>query len=229
MILGDICTRACRFCAVRSGRPATYDLDEPRRVAEAIARLNLRYAVITSVDRDDLADGGAFVFAETIRLTRAASPGIGVEVLIPDFRGDEASLRTVAEARPDVLAHNIETVPRLYPVARAGSRYDRSLRLLRKAKEFGMKTKSSLMLGLGERRDEVLETLNDLREHRVDVMTLGQYLQPTRSHLPVDRFYTPQEFHELKEYSLTLGFTHVESGPLVRSSYHAENQAKSFC
>ncbi len=227
MILGDVCTRACRFCAVKTGLPPEYDLEEPRRVAEAIARLRLRYAVITSVDRDDLEDGGAYIFAETIRRTRESCPGIRIEVLIPDFRGSVSALKTVVEAAPDVLAHNVETVPRLYPVARAGSRYRRSLDHLRNAKSFGtgVTTKSSVMLGLGERRDEVLEVLEDLREAGVDIITLGQYLQPTRQHLPVDRFYTPDEFAAFREYGISLGFRHVESGPLVRSSYHAERQA----
>ncbi len=227
MILGDVCTRACKFCAVKTGRPPEYDLDEPRRVGEAIASLKLRYAVITSVDRDDLQDGGAYVFAETIRLTRVASPAIRVEVLIPDFRGDREALATVVRARPDVLAHNVETVPRLYPVARAGSRYQRSLELLRRAKGMGgdVTTKSSIMLGLGERRDELLESLNDLRDAQVDIVTLGQYLQPTRAHLTVERYYTPEEFEQLRDYGLSLGFRHFESGPLVRSSYHAEKQA----
>ncbi len=227
MILGDVCTRACKFCAVKTGRPPEYDTDEPRRVAEAIASLNLRYAVITSVDRDDLKDGGAGIFAETIRLTRLASPAIRIEVLIPDFRGDGGALQVVVGARPDVLAHNVETVPRLYPAARAGSRYRRSLDLLRQAKALGgdLTTKSSIMLGLGERRDEVLESLNDLRDASVDIVTLGQYLQPTRDHLPVERFYTPEEFDQLRDYGLSLGFRHFESGPLVRSSYHAEKQA----
>jgi lipoic acid synthetase len=226
MILGEVCTRACKFCAVKTGRPPAYDLDEPRRVAEAIRKLGLIYAVITSVDRDDLEDGGAFIFAETIRLTREATPGIRIEVLIPDFRGSVAALRTVAEARPDVLAHNVETVPRLYPAARAGSRYRRSVDHLRNAKTFGfpVTTKSSLMLGLGERRDEILEVLNGLREAQVDIVTLGQYLQPTREHLPVEKFYTPAEFADYREYAYSLGFRYVASGPLVRSSYHAERQ-----
>jgi lipoic acid synthetase len=197
-------------------------------VAEAISKLHLKYAVITSVDRDDLPDGGARVFAETIRRTREQSPGIKIEVLIPDFRGNAEALREVVEARPEVLAHNVETVPRLYPVARAGSRYRRSLDLLRQSKCFdsGVMTKSSIMLGLGERRDEVLESLNDLREADVDIVTLGQYLQPTREHLAVERFYTPDEFAALKEYGLSLGFRYFESGPLVRSSYHAEKQSR---
>ena len=227
MILGEVCTRACKFCAVKTGLPPQYDLDEPRRVAAAIRKLNLRYAVITSVDRDDLEDGGAFIFAETIRLTREACPGIRIEVLIPDFRGSISALRTVAETHPDVLAHNVETVPRLYLAARAGSRYRRSLDHLRNAKTFGfpIATKSSLMLGLGECRDEILEVLNDLREAEVDIVTMGQYLQPTRENLPVVRFYTPQEFIEYRDYAYSLGFKHVASGPLIRSSYHAEQQA----
>jgi len=227
MILGEVCTRACRFCAVKTGLPPQYDIDEPRRVAETIRNLSLKYAVITSVDRDDLPDGGAFIFAETIRETRQACPGILVEVLIPDFRGDRRALQTVVEAMPDVLAHNVETVPRLYASIRPGSRYRRSVDLLRNAKSFAgaLNTKSSLILGLGERRDEVLEVLDDLRTARVDIVTLGQYLQPTREHLPVDRFYAPEEFADFRDYALSLGFRHVESGPLVRSSYHAEKQA----
>jgi lipoic acid synthetase len=224
MILGDVCTRACKFCAVKTGLPPVYDVDEPGRVAEAIRTLNLKYAVITSVDRDDLEDGGAYIFAETIRLTRDACPGIRIEVLIPDFRGNVTALRTVVKAGPDVLAHNVETVPRLYKEARAGSRYDRSLDHLRNAKSFGfpMTTKSSLMLGLGESRDEILEVLSDLRGANVDILTLGQYLQPTREHLPVAKFYTPQEFAEYREHAYSIGFRHVASGPLVRSSYRAE-------
>jgi lipoic acid synthetase len=227
MILGEVCTRACGFCAVKTGFPPEYDVDEPRRVASAIKKLGLKYAVITSVDRDDLKDGGAYIFSETIRLTRAACPGIRMEVLIPDFRGSLDSLRTVVEAQPDVLAHNIETVPRLYLRARAGSNYRRSLDHLRNAKSFGapMTTKSGLMLGLGEGKDEILGALNDLRVAEVDIVTLGQYLQPTKEHLPVERFYTPQEFAEYRDYAHSLGFQHVASGPLVRSSYHAEQQA----
>ena len=227
MILGEVCTRACKFCAVKTGRPPKLDSDEPRRVAEAILELNIRYAVITSVDRDDLEDGGASIFAETIRRTRAASAAVRIEVLIPDFRGSVRALRQVVEAMPDVLAHNVETVPRLYPVARTGSRYRRSLDLIRDAKSFGIKTvtKSSLMVGLGESRDEILESLDDLHCCGVDIVTLGQYLQPTREHLPVERYYSPEEFAELKEHALSLGFRHVEAGPLVRSSYHAEKQA----
>jgi len=227
MILGDVCTRSCKFCAVKTGLPSEYDLDEPERVAKAIQTLGLKYAVITSVDRDDLKDGGAFIFAETIRKTRMLNPQLGIEVLIPDFRGDQDALRTVVSAVPDVLAHNVETVPRLYPAARAGSRYQRSLALLKNAKSYGINlvTKSSIMLGLGERRDEVLEVLNDLRDMRVDIVTLGQYLQPTKDNLPVDHFYAPREFADFAAYGMELGFRHVESGPLVRSSYHAERQS----
>jgi lipoic acid synthetase len=224
LILGDVCTRACKFCAVKTGLPPEYDLDEPRRVADAIQQLELRYAVITSVDRDDLDDGGASIFAETIRRTRVVCPQIQLEVLIPDFQGSVDALRTVVEARPDVLGHNIETVPRLYPTARAGSRYRRSLDHLRNAKSFGipMTTKSGLMLGLGENQEEVVAVLSDLREAGVDVVTLGQYLQPTRAHLPVERFYTPEEFDAFRDHAYSLGFQYVASGPLVRSSYRAE-------
>jgi lipoic acid synthetase len=224
MILGEVCTRACKFCAVKTGLPPEYDLDEPRRIADAIQSLELRYAVITSVDRDDLDDGGAFIFAETIRRTREACPGIRLEVLIPDFRGNINSLETVVKAMPDVLGHNVETIPRLYSLARAGSSYRRSLDHLRNAKSFGVPvtTKSGIMLGLGEGKEEVFTVLKDLREAGVDIVTLGQYLQPTREHLPVERFYTPQEFDEYRDYAYSLGFRHVASGPLVRSSYHAE-------
>jgi len=229
MILGEVCTRACGFCAVKTGRPPQYDLDEPRRVAEAIRRMGLRHAVITSVDRDDLPDGGAWIFAETIRRARAACDGIRLEVLIPDLQGRLDALRTVVAARPDVLAHNVETVPRLYRTVRAGSRYPRSVDLLRNAKSLGVEvvTKSSLMLGLGENRDEVLEVLSDLRGAGVDILTLGQYLQPTREHLPVECFYSPGEFEEFRQYALSLGYLHVEAGPLVRSSYHADRQAQA--
>jgi lipoic acid synthetase len=224
MILGEICTRACKFCAVKTGLPPGYDLDEPRRIAEAIQSLGLRYAVITSVDRDDLDDGGAYIFAETIRRTREACPGIRLEVLIPDFRGNVDSLEAVVKAMPDVLGHNVETIPRLYSLARAGSNYRRSLDHLRHAKSFGVPvtTKSGIMLGLGEGKEEVFAVLEDLLEAGVDIVTLGQYLQPTREHLPVERFYTPQEFDEYRDYAYSLGFRRVASGPLVRSSYHAE-------
>ena len=227
MILGEVCTRACKFCAVKTGMPEEYDVDEPLRIAAAIEKLGLKYAVITSVDRDDLQDGGASIFAETILQTRRACPGIRIEVLIPDFQGSMDALRTVVEAGPDVLGHNVETVPRLYRHARSGSSYRRSLAHLRNSKSFGMPTitKSGLMLGLGESQDEILLVLNDLREAEVDIVTIGQYLQPTKDHLPVKKFYTPEEFVEYREYAYSLGFRHVASAPLVRSSYHAERQA----
>ncbi len=230
MILGDVCTRACRFCAVKTGRPPEYDEEEPRRIAAAIHELGLRYAVITSVDRDDLEDGGAFIFAETIRRTRDACPGIRLEVLIPDFRGNLDSLQMVVRARPDVLGHNVETVPRLYPKVRPGSSYRRSLEHLRKAKSFGIPvaTKSGLMLGLGESDDEIRAVLRDLREVDVDIVTLGQYLQPTREHLAVERFYSPEDFNGYRDYAFALGFRSVASGPLVRSSYHAGSQFMSI-
>ena len=226
MILGNVCTRACRFCAVKTGLPQEYDRDEPRRVAEAIGRLDLKHAVITSVDRDDLEDGGAFIFAETIRLTRRSRPGIRVEVLIPDFQGSVDALRMVLGAAPDVLGHNVETVPRLYAQVRPGSRYRRSLNLLRNAKSFGPGpvTKSGLMVGLGESREEILDVLKDLREAGVDIVTIGQYLQPSLANLPVEKFYTPEEFLHLRDAALSLGFRHVASAPLVRSSYHAGRQ-----
>lgn len=224
LILGDVCTRACRFCAVKGGAPSALDLDEPRRVAEAVNRLGLKYAVITSVTRDDLDDGGSEMYAETIRRLRESVDGIRIEVLIPDFRGRWEALRAVVEARPDVLGHNIETVPRLYAEARGGADYLRSLELLRRAKRCGVPatTKSGLMLGLGERKEEILKALEDLRQAEVDVVTLGQYLQPTREHLPVARFYTPEEFLEFRDLGYALGFSRVASAPLVRSSYHAE-------
>jgi lipoyl synthase len=227
MILGEICTRSCGFCAVKSGKPAECDLDEPWRIAEAIQKLKLQYAVITSVDRDDLKDGGALIFAETIQRTREACPDIRIEVLIPDFRGSISALEIVVQALPDILGHNIETVPRLYQKARSGSRYQRSLDLLRNAKSFGkpILTKSSLMLGLGEQRDEIDEALNDLRAAGVDIVTLGQYLQPKKENLPVEKFYSPEEFIEYRDYAYALGFRYVASGPLVRSSYHADRAA----
>jgi lipoyl synthase len=229
MILGEVCTRACKFCAVKTGLPPEYDLDEPRRVAEAIKKLDLRYVVVTSVDRDDLKDGGSIVFAETIRQIRSVCPDTRIEVLVPDFGGSVDALRCVVAAHPEVLAHNVETVPRLYLHVRTGSRYRRSLDLLRNAKSFEIPitTKSSIMLGLSERRDEILEVLRDLREAQVDIVTLGQYLQPTKEHLPVEKFYTPREFVEYRDYAYSLGFRYVASGPLVRSSYHAEKAVNS--
>jgi lipoic acid synthetase len=224
LILGGICTRRCHYCSVETGRPLAIDLDEPRRVAEAIQALSLRHAVITSVNRDELDDGGAAIFAETIRQTRQLSPGCTIEVLIPDFEGNETALATVCAENPEILNHNIETVRRLFPAIRPQGKYQRSIELLGQAKQLGMRTKSGLILGMGETIDEAREVMRDLRFVGCDIMTIGQYLQPTRGHLPVARFYDPSEFGMLKEEGMALGFTHVESGPLVRSSYHAEQQ-----
>ncbi len=225
MILGNLCTRRCGFCAVQKGAPLALDYDEPRRVAEACATLGLRYAVITSVNRDDRKDGGAELFAMTIRAIRDRIPGCRVEVLIPDFQGSRDALETVLEAAPDVLNHNIETVPRLYKQVRFGARYERSLELLAWAKRLrpAIPTKSGLMVGLGESREEVLSTLSDLRAHNVEIVTIGQYLRPTPRHLPVLRYVSPAEFGEYRDAAIQLGFTHAECGPLVRSSYHAED------
>ncbi|MGH7608490.1 MAG: lipoyl synthase [Candidatus Dormibacteria bacterium] len=227
MILGDVCTRACAFCAVTSGRPTGLDLGEPERVAEAVRQMGLRHAVITSVDRDDLADGGAGIFAETIGAVHRAVPGCQVEVLTPDFQGSESSLTTVLKARPEVFNHNIETVSRLFPRVRPKSAYSRSLELLRRARELGSgtRTKSGLMVGLGETMVEVRQVLRDLRDQGVDLVTIGQYLRPSLKHIRCDRFWRPEEFLELKEYGQSLGLAHVESGPLVRSSYHAHEQS----
>jgi lipoic acid synthetase len=230
MILGDICTRACGFCAVPSGKPVgPPDEEEPIRVAEAAARMRLRYAVVTSVNRDDQPDGGAHIFARTIQEIRQRIPGCKVEVLIPDFRGDWKALDTVLAAKPDILNHNTETVPRLYRQVRKGALYDRSLELLRRAKHThpGIPTKTGMMLGLGEEKDEVLATMQDLAAQDADILTLGQYLQPTREHLPVMRFVHPSEFAEYKRLGERMGFKHVEAGPLVRSSYHAFDQAEA--
>lgn len=224
MILGDICTRSCSFCAVRTGRPTGLDADEPRRVADAVKLLNLRHAVITSVNRDELYDGGAQIFAETIRRIRVLSPHTRIEVLIPDFKGDEFALDIVLDAMPDILNHNVETVPRLYQTVRPQARYERSLQLLHRAHARGFTTKTGLMLGLGETNPEIVEVMRDLRAVDCNILTLGQYLQPTREHLPVIRFVLPKEFQELRERGMALGFRHVESGPLVRSSYHAAEQ-----
>jgi lipoyl synthase len=227
MLLGDICTRRCGFCAVPKGRPEAIDWDEPRRVAEAVATLGLKHAVVTSVNRDDDNLGGARVFAETIREIRELIPECRVEVLIPDFQGLEEALKIVLDARPDVLNHNTETVPRLYRVVRSGARYQRTLTLLENAKKFspGMVTKSGVMVGLGETSDELVEVFRDLGSRGVDILTVGQYLRPSKDHLPIARFYTPDEFVYLKEEAMRCGFRHVESGPLVRSSYHAHEQA----
>jgi lipoic acid synthetase len=230
MILGDICTRACGFCAVTSGKPAgPPDEGEPERVAEAVEQMRLKYAVVTSVNRDDQPDGGAEIFARTIAAIRARIPECKVEVLIPDFRGDGAALETVVAAHPDVLNHNVETVPRLYRQVRPGAVYTRSLELLRRAKQRApnMPVKTGMMLGLGEMREEVLQSMSDLVAQGTDILTLGQYLQPTRKHLPVVRFVHPREFAEYKQLGRELGFRHVESGPLVRSSYHAFDQAEA--
>ncbi|MCS7178213.1 MAG: lipoyl synthase [Anaerolineae bacterium] len=230
LILGDVCTRACRFCNVRSGHPAPPDPEEPRRVAEAVRVLGLRHAVITSVTRDDLPDGGATVFAEVIRQIRALNPTCTVEVLIPDFQGDLEPLRVVMEARPDVLNHNVETVPRLFPRVQPRNRYEWSLSILENAHRMapGVLTKSGLMVGLGETVEEVLAVMADLRAVRVDVLTIGQYLQPTRRHWPVERYYPPEEFEEFRQRGREMGFRWVESGPLVRSSFHAARQMETL-
>jgi lipoyl synthase len=227
MLLGDICTRRCGFCAVPKGRPEAIDVDEPRRVAEAVATLGLKHAVITSVNRDDDNVGGAKIFAETIRQIRELVSDCRVEVLIPDFQGLEKPLRIVLEAKPNVLNHNTESVPRLYRVVRSGARYQRTLDLLANAKKWdpGMVTKSGVMVGLGETTEELLEVFRDLGSRGVDILTVGQYLRPSKDHLPMARFYTPAEFVYLKDEALKFGFKHVESGPMVRSSYHAHEQA----
>ena len=227
LILGDICTRRCHYCSVETGRPLAVDREEPRRVAEAVQALGLRHAVITSVNRDELEDGGAAVFAETIRQIRQLSPVCTIEVLIPDFEGNEAALAMVCAEKPEILNHNIETVRRLFPSIRPQGKYQRSIELLDQAKQLGMRTKSGLILGMGETIGEAREVMRDLRAVHCDVITIGQYLQPTRAHLPVARFCDPSEFAMLKEEGLALGFTHVESGPLVRSSYHAAQQIVS--
>lgn len=228
MILGNVCTRRCGFCAVEKGAPLPVDYDEPQRVAEAVAAMGLRFAVVTSVNRDDRPDGGAELFALTIRAIRARVPGCGVEVLVPDFQGNLDAVETVMEAGPDILNHNTETVPRLYRQVRLGARYDRSLEVLAHAKQVapGCPTKSGLMLGLGEGAEEVLDVMHDLRDHGVDILTLGQYLRPSAQHLPIVRYVPPEEFEEFRAAGIEMGFGHVESGPLVRSSYHAANAVK---
>ncbi|MDP2319936.1 MAG: lipoyl synthase [Acidobacteriota bacterium] len=227
MILGDVCTRACTYCAVAHGRPATLDIDEPRRVGEAVAKMALKYAVITSVDRDDQPDGGAGIFAETIREIKTRLPECRVEVLIPDFKGEAGPLETVLNAKPDVLNHNTETVPRLYRAVRSGGKYARTLELLDRARKYapGIPTKTGMMMGLGEEQDEVVQVFKDLRDVGVSILTLGQYLRPSTEHAVMTRYYTPEEFRELKRVAMDLGFAHVEAGPLVRSSYHAHEQA----
>jgi lipoic acid synthetase len=229
MILGDICTRACRFCAVKTGLPTELDLAEPERVADAALQMGLKHCVVTSVARDDLEDGGAMVFAETIKAVRGKLPLCGVEVLIPDFLGREESLRTVLEAKPDILNHNIETVERMSDRVRSKAKYRRSLELLARSKQIApeIPTKSSIMIGVGEQWDELLQTMDDLRAVDCDIMTIGQYLQPSVNHLAVKQYYTPEQFAMLKQEGMKRGFKHVESGPLVRSSYHAHEQVKS--
>jgi lipoyl synthase len=222
MILGDTCTRSCGFCAVKTGRPVTLDIGEPQRVADAVKSMDLRHAVITSVNRDELADGGANIFAQTILAVRATNPGITIEVLIPDFKGKLENLQYIINARPDVMNHNTETVPRLYRRVRPQAKYVWTLGVLEEAKKQGLRTKTGIMLGLGETREELLTVMQDLRGVGVDVLTLGQYLQPTKAHLAVERFLHPDEFTEFRERGLEMGFGLVEAGPLVRSSYHAE-------
>ena len=226
MILGNICTRTCGFCNVKSGLPTELDFDEPRRVVESIKELNLRHAVITSVNRDELADGGAVIFKEMIRIARIEVPDCTIEILIPDFKGEEHAFEIIMQAPPDILNHNLETVKRMYHVVRPQAKYDRSLKLIEWFKEKRLKTKSGLMVGIGEKPDEVLEVMNDLVSHGCDILTIGQYLQPTKQHLPVDRYVTPEEFRMYKEEGLKMGFKIVESSPLVRSSYHADEHAR---
>jgi lipoic acid synthetase len=230
MILGAVCTRACGYCAVGHGRPHAVDIAEPARVADAVEKLGLAHVVVTSVDRDDLSDGGASIFAETIRAVRGRTPETSIEVLIPDFQGNEAALHAVLDAGPDILNHNTETVPRLYRLARSGGRYSRTLELLDRSRRYapGIATKSGLMVGLGEEWDEIVATLADLRQVGCAILTLGQYLRPSASHLPMSRYYHPDEFRRLRDIALEMGFAHVESGPLVRSSYHAHEQAEAF-
>jgi lipoic acid synthetase len=228
LLLGDTCTRNCGFCNVKTGRPRPLDLREPERVARAVAHMKLKHAVVTSVTRDELPDGGAYIFGQTIRHIRELVPDCTVEVLIPDFKGSPAALATVMAARPDILNHNVETVPRLYPRVRPQADYRRSLKVLRRARELGgdVVTKSGIMVGLGEEWEEILEVMADLRAVDCDVLTIGQYLRPSAQHLPVERYYTPQEFDQLRAEGERLGFKHVESGPLVRSSYHAEQHVR---
>jgi len=229
MILGDVCTRNCAYCAVAHGRPPKYDIAEPSRVAQAIAEMGLQHAVITSVDRDDLPDFGAYIFAETIRQIHERIPGCSVEVLVPDFQGNHDSIRTVLEARPEIYNHNTETVPRLYKKARPGGRYLRVMEIFRYSKAVApdIPTKTGMILGMGETKEEVIAVMRDLRAVDVDILTLGQYLRPSAAHIPLDRYYTPDEFRSLYEIGMEMGFRHVESGPLVRSSYHAWEQVQA--
>ncbi len=222
MILGNVCTRACSFCAVATGRPTELDTEEPYRVAEAVRLMAVKHCVITSVNRDELSDGGASIWAATIRAIKAQSPGTTIETLIPDFKSKWDALHTVLVEKPEVISHNMETVPRLYKLVRPQAKYERSLEQIRRTKEFGARTKSGIMLGLGEQKEEVIAVMEDLHENGCDVLTLGQYLQPTRHHLAIKEFIHPDLFAEYKEIGLDIGFDYVESGPLVRSSYHAE-------
>ncbi|MEH7502748.1 lipoyl synthase [Neobacillus drentensis] len=229
MILGSICTRACRFCAVQTGLPTELDWDEPERVAESVEKMGLKHVVITAVARDDLKDGGAGVFAETVRAVRRRNPFCSIEVLPSDMKGEYDNLKTLMDARPDILNHNIETVKRLSPRIRSRATYERSLEFLSRAKEMNatIPTKSSIMIGLGETKEEIIETMDDLRANNVDIMTIGQYLQPTKHHLKVQKYWSPQEFEELKNIAMSKGFSHCEAGPLVRSSYHADEQVNA--
>jgi lipoic acid synthetase len=228
MILGDTCTRSCGFCNVKLGMPTELDLDEPRRVVDVIKELDLRHAVITSVNRDELKDGGAFIFKECVRILREEKPECTVEILIPDFKGDESAFEIIMQSPPDILNHNLETVKRLYHAVRPQAKYERSLNLIKWFKGKGLKTKSGIMVGIGEKTEEVLELMKDLYSHGCEIMTIGQYLQPTKQHLPVDRFVTPDEFRMYKEEGLKMGFKVVESSPLVRSSYHADQHARQI-
>ncbi len=228
MILGDICTRSCGFCNIKLGMPTELDLDEPRRVAESVKHLNLRHAVITSVNRDELKDGGASIFCETVKLINEKAPDCTVEILIPDFKGEELAFEIIMKNPPDILNHNLETVPRLYHAVRPQAKYERSLELLLWFKNKGLRTKSGIMLGIGERTEEVLCLMKDLRKQKCDILTIGQYLQPTKNHLPVDRFVEPEEFKMYREEGLKMGFKAVESSPLARSSYHADRHARDI-
>lgn len=228
MILGDTCTRSCGFCNVKVGMPNELDLDEPRRVAESVEQLQLRHAVITSVNRDELKDGGASIFAETIRLIREKVPGCTIETLIPDFKGEKEAFEIIMKNPPDILNHNLETIERLYHAVRPQAKFERSLELIRWFKDRGLRTKSGIMVGIGEKPEEVLALMDKLRAHGCDIMTIGQYLQPTKIHLPVDRYVTPEEFGMYKEEGLKRGFKFIESSPLVRSSYHADEHARDL-
>ncbi len=229
MILGSVCTRACRFCAVQTGLPTELDWEEPERVAKSVEQMNLKHVVITAVARDDLKDGGARVFAETVRAVRRRNPFCSIEVLPSDMNGEYENLRILIDAKPDILNHNLETVKRLSPKVRARATYERSLEFLRRSKEINpnIPTKSSIMIGLGEVKEEIIETMDDLRTNNVDIMTIGQYLQPTKHHLKVQKYWSPQEFNELKKIALSKGFRHCKAGPLVRSSYHADEQVNA--